>query len=90
MPQFVRAGCTVASAAAAASQLTQPLFRYWVDEILWSQGRLATITIEEVLDQMGGHRTGGPHKSLLQKLPSDGGPQQLMQQLKLADQQQQQ
>lgn len=39
-------------------------FRYWVDELLWSQGRTATIQLEEVLDAIGGVRTGGPHKLL--------------------------
>jgi hypothetical protein len=71
--------------------LQQPLFRYWVDEILWSQGRVATVTIEEVLDQMGGHRTGGPHKAI-QKVPAaaESNPQQLMQHMKLSEQQSQQ
>jgi hypothetical protein len=71
--------------------LQQPLFRYWIDEILWSQGRVATVTIETVLDQMGGQRTGGPHKAV-QKLPAaaDINPQQLMQHMKLSEQQAQQ
>jgi hypothetical protein len=61
------------------------MFRYWVDEILWSQGRVATITIEEVLEQLGGQRTGGPHKPTLQKVSSDVCTQQLLQHMKLTD-----
>jgi hypothetical protein len=44
-----------------------------VDELLWSQGRLATITIEEVLDQAGGQRTGGPHKPAAAAFLPGGG-----------------
>lgn len=44
-----------------------PTFRYWVDELLWSQGRVATTQIEQVLERMGGERTGGPHKQLKQQ-----------------------
>jgi hypothetical protein len=34
-----------------------------VDEVLWSQGKVATVQIEEVLDAFGGSRTGGPPKA---------------------------
>uniref|UniRef100_A0A383W244 Tubulin--tyrosine ligase-like protein 5 n=1 Tax=Tetradesmus obliquus TaxID=3088 RepID=A0A383W244_TETOB len=75
-------GTLTVGAGAAAAVSTQPLFRYWVDELLWSQGRIATIQIEEVLDALGGQRTGGPHKLLLQqavKQPSPPPPPTLLQ-----------
>jgi hypothetical protein len=43
-------------------------FTFWLDEILWSQGRVAVELIEEVLWQLGGRRTGGPIKKLPQRL----------------------
>ena len=39
-------------------------FTFWLDEILWSQGRVAVELIEEILWQLGGRRTGGPLKKL--------------------------
>ncbi|KAF5841722.1 tubulin-tyrosine ligase family-domain-containing protein [Dunaliella salina] len=41
-------------------------FRFWLDEVLWSQGRVAVEVIEEVLQDAGGIRTGGPPRSAVQ------------------------
>jgi hypothetical protein len=68
------AGTVTAAAGTAAALSTQPLFKYWVDELLWSQGRVATVQIEEVLDALGGQRTGGPHKLLLQNTAKQPSP----------------
>ncbi|EFJ44092.1 hypothetical protein VOLCADRAFT_106564 [Volvox carteri f. nagariensis] len=37
-------------------------FRFWVDELLWSQGRVAVELFEAVLTEAGGVRTGGPSR----------------------------
>lgn len=73
------------------AHISQPEFRYWVDETLWSQGRLATVTIEEVLSHMGGQRTGGPSKQVQKPHPAaeDPSTRHLLQHLKLSEQQQQ-
>ncbi|KAF6259908.1 tubulin-tyrosine ligase family-domain-containing protein [Scenedesmus sp. NREL 46B-D3] len=73
MIQFRVSTLTVAAGAAAAVS-NQPMFRYWVDELLWSQGRVATNQIEEVLEALGGQRTGGPHKLLLQQVAKQPSP----------------
>lgn len=68
-------GTTNAAGAVAAAGLQHcPQFRYWVDEILWSQGRTATIELEEVLIDSGGVRTGGPHKLLCSSKGIQHGP----------------
>ncbi|GBF94938.1 tubulin tyrosine ligase [Raphidocelis subcapitata] len=38
-------------------------FPFWVDEILWTQGKVAVELIEEVLEGFGGWRAGGPPKA---------------------------
>jgi hypothetical protein len=68
------AGTVTAAAGAATSLSNQPNFKYWVDELLWSQGRVATVQIEEVLEALGGQRTGGPHKLLLQHAAKQPSP----------------
>ena len=42
-----------------------PGFRFWIDEVLWSQGRAAVELMEEVLLEAGGSRTGGPTRAQL-------------------------
>lgn len=81
---------TAAAGAAAIAAVERPQFRYWVDELLWSQGRTATVQLEEVLDAMGGYRTGGLHKPLsLGKQPSPESSaltsQQLQQELTVSE-----
>jgi tubulin polyglutamylase TTLL6/13 len=47
-------------------------FSFWLDEILWSQGRVAVEVIEELLQDMAGHRSGGPLKAPLHPAPAAG------------------
>jgi tubulin polyglutamylase TTLL6/13 len=57
-------GAAVADASLTARP-EQPAFRYWMDELLWSQGHVACETLEELLLRMGGERAGGPPKASL-------------------------
>ncbi|KAG2495865.1 hypothetical protein HYH03_006103 [Edaphochlamys debaryana] len=59
-------------------------FRFWIDEVLWSQGRVAVQLAEQVFTEAGGLRTGGPtrqqerERKQAERLggsePSHGGP----------------
>ena len=51
-----------AAAPAAATNEAGGGFAFWVDEILWSQGKVAVELIEEALEAAGGRRAGGPPK----------------------------
>ncbi|KAG1655075.1 hypothetical protein FOA52_009027 [Chlamydomonas sp. UWO 241] len=42
---------------------TAPTFRFWIDEMLWSHGHLATHMIEAALLEAGGQRAGGPTRA---------------------------
>ncbi|KAG2454005.1 hypothetical protein HYH02_001048 [Chlamydomonas schloesseri] len=44
------------------SELQLP-FRYWVDEVLWSQGRVAVQLIEQVFTEAGGVKAGGASRA---------------------------
>ena len=35
-------------------------FRFWLDEVLWSQGHVAVQLVEAALVEAGGVRVGGP------------------------------
>eukprot|EP00879_Flechtneria_rotunda_P008305 GHRR01008699.1.p1 GENE.GHRR01008699.1~~GHRR01008699.1.p1 ORF type:complete len:583 (+),score=215.80 GHRR01008699.1:172-1920(+) len=78
------AGSALLACSAAGMGLSMPVLRYWVDEVLWSQGRVATIQIEEVLDVMGGQRTGGPHKFSSKSAQSSLSPCTIHQQAAVA------
>lgn len=51
-----------------------PGFRFWIDEILWSQGRVAVDLMEAVLRAAGGTRTGGPPRRALPHGPVEDSP----------------
>jgi hypothetical protein len=59
------APANAADGEAALAPRPQPAFRYWIDELLWSQGHVACETLEELLVRMGGERAGGPPKASL-------------------------
>lgn len=46
------------TSAVASMPPTPGQFSFWVDELLWSQGKLAVELIEQLLLQMQGIRTG--------------------------------
>ncbi|KAG2432444.1 hypothetical protein HXX76_008790 [Chlamydomonas incerta] len=46
----------------AGSQPALP-FRFWVDEVLWSQGRVAVQLVEQVFIEAGGVKAGGPSRA---------------------------
>jgi hypothetical protein len=52
----------------AASASADPGFRFWIDEVLYSQGRPAVEVVEAVFAEAGGFRTGGPTRKQKQNL----------------------
>jgi hypothetical protein len=74
-PLLSPAGAPLAGAITAAAALGEPEgFDFWVDEILWTQGKVAVELMEEVLEAIGGRRVGGPAK--LPKALRGGGERQ--------------
>lgn len=42
---------------------SEPPLRYWIDEVLWSQGRTAVQLMDVAMCAIGAQRTGGPSRS---------------------------
>eukprot|EP00798_Chlamydomonas_sp_ICE-L_P003154 gene3153-13167_t len=55
----------VLAASLPMSMPSLPGFRFWIDEVLWSQGCVAVELIEAVLMEAGGTRSGGPTRNEL-------------------------